>query len=252
MARYECKYYLAPAQFEAVMRWIAPYIQPDPFASHHPGYRYLLSSLYLDSPDQRLARMTREGMRNRFKLRIRSYSDAADSPIYFEIKRRIDGVIDKTRIRLHRAEALALLEGRLRPSEAARGEALHDLETFMGLAEKTGAQPMVRVRYEREAYQATHGEPVRLTFDRQLSYAFTSTPNFMVHGPGWSFVPTQGIIFEIKFPDYFPFWVDELIHGCQLQRVSIAKYVITLDDAHARHPAALARGSTHGAALATF
>jgi hypothetical protein len=233
MARFECKYYLSETQYDQVMRWIGPYIEPDPFARPYPGYRYMLSSLYLDSPDLKIGRMTIQGRRNRFKLRIRSYNDDPSTPIFFEIKRRIDGVIDKTRIKLRREDGFGLMDGYLTPGQVALdGEARHDLDNFMRLTESFGAGPMMRVRYEREAYQATYGEPVRITFDRQLAYAHTPTTDFTVYGSGWNFLKTEGVVLEIKFPDYFPFWVNELICGLQLQRVSIAKYIMSLTDAH--------------------
>lgn len=231
MARYECKYYLTQRQYELVRNWIQPYIQPDPFAADRPGYTYTTSSLYLDSIDFRIGRMVMEGMKNRFKLRIRSYDDNPQSPIYMEIKRRISRVIEKKRIPVSREEGQGLLEGWIHPARVARGDSLHDLEAFLRLAEEFGALPMMRVRYEREAYEALDGEPVRITFDRELSYAFTPEANFSVNGLGWRPVMVPGIIFEIKFPDHYPFWVNEMIHGMQLQRVSIAKYVLSLQEA---------------------
>lgn len=241
MARYECKYYLTPNQYEKVMRWIGPYIQPDIYAAGCPGYSYTISSLYLDSDDFRIGRMAMAGLKNRFKLRIRSYDDNPQSPIFFEIKRRIDGVVEKTRIQLRREVGQALLAGGVQPARVARDATLHDLETFLQLMEGCRARPMMRVRYEREAYEALYGEPVRLTFDRALAYAFTPDANFSVNGRGWQPMVTLGIIFEIKFPDYYPFWIAEMINGMQLQRVSVAKYIIALNQAHERriHPMAL-------------
>lgn len=226
VARYECKYYLTQKQYEMVMRWIGPYIQPDPYAAGRPGNIYTISSLYLDSSDFRIGQMTVDGNRNRFKLRIRSYDDNPQSPIFFEIKRRIDGVIEKMRLRMRREDGKDLLEGRIQPAQVARGQSLHDLEAFMGLMAGCDAGPMIRVRYEREAYEALPGEPVRLTFDRDLAYALTPDANFSVGGPGWRAVAAKGIIFEVKFPHFYPFWVGEMIHEMQLLRVPIAKYVI--------------------------
>ena len=231
MTRFECKYYLTPRQYERVMRWSEPYIQPDAYSAGRPGHCYTISSLYLDSTDFRIGRMTMEGIKNRFKLRIRSYDDNPPSPIFFEIKRRMDGAVEKTRIPLRREEGRALLGGGAYPARVARGDTLHDLETFLGLMAAYRARPVMRVRYVREAYEARHGDPVRLTFDRDLAYVFTPDVNFSVNGRGWRTAPVPGIIFEIKFQDYYPFWVDELINALQLQRVSIAKYSIALEAA---------------------
>jgi hypothetical protein len=214
-----------------VMKWIEPYVQPDSYAADHSGHIYINSSLYLDSIDFRIGRMVMEGMKNRFKLRIRSYDDDPRSPVFIEIKRRIDGVIEKDRVPVNREEGQGLLEGRIRAAHVARGDSLHDLEAFLRLAEAYGARPMMRVRYEREAYEALDSEPVRLTFDRELAYVFTPDANFSVNGRGWRTVTVPGIIFEVKFPNHYPFWVSEMIQGMQLQRVSIAKYILSLKDA---------------------
>ena len=231
MARYECKYYITPQQYESVIRWIEPYVETEQIAAKYTRNRYMLSSLYLDTPDLTLGRMTVKAIKNRFKLRIRTYGDTEDHPVFFEIKRRVNKVIDKQRAKVRRADGYRLMRGEVFPHQLnLPPDHYHDLETFMHLMTTQECGPVMRVRYEREAYQALQGEPVRLTFDRKLGFINTPDVNFDLGGEGWTDVPTEGIIFEVKFPQYFPFWVDELIHTLQLQAISIPKYIMSLEN----------------------
>lgn len=98
--RFELKYFISESQAAVIKKLIKPYTQPDPYCLNQPGGAYPLASLYLDSPDLRLCRESLEGHKNRFKLRIRRYSDDLSSPSFFEIKRRVDRVIIKSRVKI--------------------------------------------------------------------------------------------------------------------------------------------------------
>ena len=126
---------------------IRPFMRPD----HHSGDRqYPLVSLYLDSEDLRLCRESLDGLKNRYKLRIRSYSDDPDAVCFFEIKRRINQVIVKSRARVMRRDVGSILEheaGRCLGNEEDR----RNLDQFLFYRRQIHAEPVVRVRYARQA-----------------------------------------------------------------------------------------------------
>ena len=72
---------------------------------------YPIVSLYIDSPELQLCRESLTGQKNRFKLRVRSYTDEPEYPQFFEIKRRINQVIMKSRARVTDADVPNLLGG---------------------------------------------------------------------------------------------------------------------------------------------
>ena len=74
-SRYECKYQISPMVVSALREFIQPFMRPDPFAALREDNRYPICSLYLDSEDLVLYQQTVGGHKNRFKLRVRSYSD---------------------------------------------------------------------------------------------------------------------------------------------------------------------------------
>lgn len=227
-SRFECKYMVPVHQVGAVRQWMQLFLRPDSFAARREGFVYPIGSLYLDSPGLTLHRMTECGEKNRFKLRIRSYCDAPDSPLYFEIKRRIDRTIRKSRVTLSRPDAQAVLAGYARAGDVADGEDRHHLETFLQLMYGIAAGPVARVRYMREAYESPANDRVRLTLDSTLACAGTLNHDFSLEGGLWRRVHMSGVLLEIKFTDCFPQWVAEMVRQFELRRIPFSKYGLSV------------------------
>ena len=240
LSRYELKFWVPQQLVGEVRRHVRPFCRPDQFARVQPGNRYTISSLYLDNGRFDLYRTTTEGHHNRFKLRIRSYSDEPGTPVFFEIKKRANQVVRKRRSRVERDIAAKFLEGEPLPAQDAA------FEEFVGSARRLGAVPTLRVRYEREAYESRGGDPVRVTLDTRIMHAPTTTANLSINGAGWERTPTEGTILEIKFTDNAPHWLPTMVRSLGLERHSIPKYVLSLDrafDLHGRSPWAMSRAA---------
>ena len=180
-SRHELKYVITEAQAVAIAERVRPFMRPD---RHSRTGWYPLVSLYLDSPDLRLCRESLEGVKNRFKLRIRSYSDEADAPCFFEIKRRINQVIVKSRAVVPRGIVASLLAHETRPS-SVDADTCRNLEQFLYYQQWVCADPVIRVRYVRQAFESRFDDDVRVTFDRHLSLNITPTPELGLNGSGW-------------------------------------------------------------------
>jgi hypothetical protein len=242
-SRYECKYLVSTATAAAMRRFIQPFMVPDAFARRYEGYRYPICSLYLDTLDLDLYRQTATGEKNRFKLRVRSYSDDAAMPVYLEVKRRVNDVILKRRAGLPRNVALDMLTtGNSLGLENSTSQLLADLEYFTGHVTVAAARPFLRVRYDREAYEALGGDPLRITLDTDIAWLPTSTVDFNLCAEGWIPTPVPGTVLEIKFTDRYPAWVGEMIRAFSLQRQSLAKYVLSVDSFFAESGGRVIRG----------
>ena len=225
VGRQECKYILDPMAVDAVRAFIHPFVKPDPHAAQQPGKRYPVCSLYLDTTALTLYGQTLQGEKNRYKLRVRSYSDNPAEPVYLEVKRRIDRVVLKRRACVGRDTARALLEGR------SHGNGDPAAAEFLSLAAAARARPTLRVRYQREAYESRGSDPVRLTFDTQLAYARALDLIPEHNGSEWRSTPLRATILEIKFTDQFPRWVLDLLRSFCLGRRSVPKYCFALSTA---------------------
>ena len=222
-SRFECKYLVQPDTVPVIRRMARQYMQPDPYAVNRRGHRYTISSLYYDTPSLDLFQSTCEGRRNRYKLRVRSYSDEPHTPLYFEIKTRSDQVVLKNRCAVSRAAASSILAG-----DELTESLSEDLMRFRWRMRQISAEPVVRVRYEREAYESRAHDPVRLTFDYDIQHAVTRSPDCSLGGGSWHRTPIDGVVVEIKFTNTCPLWVSHLVDQLQLMRESIPKYVSSL------------------------
>lgn len=229
-SRFEIKYLVDPVFVPAIRRFFSSFVRPDPFTKQ-AGAAYELCSLYLDSPGFMTYQMTAQGMKNRFKVRVRSYSDDPLSPVFCEIKQRVNQIILKRRGSLDREHLPRLLAGYLPGREAMDGRHAEDVEEFRNLVVAHELRPVARVRYRREAYQAPGGEPLRITIDTDVEHALTSDSDLLLHGGSWTPTRLAGTILEVKFNHYFPSWIRDLVHTFQLQQRSVPKYCLSIDDA---------------------
>jgi len=231
-SRFEMKYLISESTAAGMKQFMKSYIPMDRYCKLHRGGDYPIVSLYLDSENLRLCRESLEGHKNRFKLRIRSYTDEPDYPCFFEIKRRITTVIMKSRARVMHRDVPGLLQGLpLPPQNYNVDEAA--LNQFQLYASCIRARPTILIRYMREAYEGEGEGRVRVTFDRKLCYKVTHEPEVRLGGTGWQPNPfTVGqVILEIKFTGNYPAWLTRMVKYFGLRLRSISKFASSLEDA---------------------
>lgn len=230
--RFEAKYWITEAVGESIRRFIASYTIPDSHSG--PQGSYSIHSLYLDTPDLAFYRSSASGERNRFKLRLRSYSASPEAPVFFEVKRRVDKVICKERAVVRREFVPQLLRGRCYDKQAlhrATGRELAALFRFRTFMEEFGAVPRCGVVYDRESYFGAAGESIRISFDRRVACLPVEdyTPAVWRSGTHWHALDRMPCIMEVKFSGALPGWAADLIRHFEMQRISVAKYVYAVD-----------------------
>src|SRR5947199_7298155 len=110
-SRYELKYLITEEVAEKVRDFVRCYIALDEFGVGRPNYSYDVHRLYLDSDDLEIYWRTVNGDKNRFKLRLRYYSNNPGTPVFFEVKRRMKDVILKQRGGVKQEAVTKLLAG---------------------------------------------------------------------------------------------------------------------------------------------
>ncbi len=224
--RFELKYLITEETALLVRDFVRSYLDFDEYSVGKPNYSYPVHSLYLDSDALQLYWETINGNKNRYKLRLRYYSTAPDSPVFFEIKRRLNNCIMKQRGGVRQESVPLLLKGFLPQPEHLLSKApnqLVALQNFCNLAQKIHAKPKVHIFYMREAY-VSDDDQVRVTIDRKvygeanLGYSIKTE----MHSPALSF-PNQ-VILELKFTNRFPDWFRELVRIFGVMQCGAAKY----------------------------
>ncbi|MBI9016271.1 MAG: polyphosphate polymerase domain-containing protein [Phycisphaerae bacterium] len=221
--RYELKYRISELQAQLLTEYLRPIIPLDKYSVAQPDHQYYISSVYFDSSQLTLFNETMDGKCNRYKLRVRAYSDDPESPIFFEVKRRLGEVICKSRYKAHRNDLKPFLVDNVIPPIIADHDDT-DLRQFLTYYKLLHAKPIALVKYKREAYESTAKNRVRITFDRCLSCQMTNEPIIKINGPGWQDVKANFVVLEIKFTSNYPSWLSNMVRMFNLNISSMSKY----------------------------
>lgn len=211
--RVEKKYLLTAAQREALMDVIAPCLAPDPFP------HATICSLYLDTPDHRIIRHSREAVNYKEKLRLRSYGTPTnDDTVFLELKKKFDGVVYKRRVSMTLDQALAYLNGGPAPEDS---QIMREIDYAMGFYGQP--QPAMFIAYERDAWFAKENEEIRITFDSNPRYREKGLDLRRGSG-GTLLLDSEMSILEIKTNGAMPLWLAHALTQSGIKPGSFSKY----------------------------
>lgn len=221
--RYEIKYLVPVAQVGEILPTIEQRLDRDPY-SDTTGYG--VWSTYYDTRQLRFYWEKIEGLRFRRKLRVRHYGDrfavTEDTPVYVEIKQRVNRVTQKRRIQLPYGNALRLCSGQA-PDDCDAG-ARGFVDEVLDLVSRLDLRPAAMTGYQRQAYLGRGAElGLRVTVDQRVRgrdrdfHLATDAENRFIVPPGKA-------IMEVKANERVPYWLTDLTAEHNLQVVRISKY----------------------------
>lgn len=229
--RFELKYHVSPETAVRIRDFLSSYLELDEYSRSRPQNSYHNHSVYLDSDDLLIYWDVVNSNKNRFKLRFRYYDDQPGSPVFFEVKRRMNDAILKQRGPVRQEAVPLLLAGQLPEPEhllSSKPQHLGAVQQFCRLMHDTRAVPKVRVSYLREAWISTADNSVRVTLDREVvghpyfePYASAKIDS-SVADCVMPFEPM--VILELKFTGRFPDWFRTLVEIFQVMQRGSAKY----------------------------
>jgi hypothetical protein len=227
--RFELKYLVPTKAAEQFKRSLRTFLVPD----DHGDSRgcYYVSSLYYDGPDLTFFWEKVDGIKFRRKLRIRHYESAQplgdDTPVFVEIKQRLNRVTQKRRVLLPYRGALRLCDERQMPEASLYVKTAYDADVLDEVASMLWQYDLGRasvVRYARQALIGTEYDiGLRVTFDTDLSYRCDpleldgETDGLPLFPPDWT-------VIEIKVNERIPYWLTELVAAHNLNLVRVSKY----------------------------
>ena len=207
--------------------FISSYLELDEFGIGRPDLAYPVHSVYLDSDELETHNAYINGTKNRYKLRLRYYDNEPDSPVFVELKARVDNCIMKRRCGIRREAVPLVLAGQLpEMDQLITNEPRHlaALERFILLMQQINARPMLHNYYQREAWVSSNDNSVRVTFDRNILVEpyFKNEAVLEMTNPRLIYAPL--VILELKFTNRFPDWFKVLVRRFNLMQGSSAKY----------------------------
>lgn len=211
--RYEKKYRIHSQEKDDLISLCKEMLVPDIHGKN------TICSLYLDTPNHLLIRNSIEAKEYKEKLRIRSYgTPKTDDRIFFEIKKKYEGVVYKRRVSMTLDRAYDYIENKNRPEES---QVMSEIDYAMRFYNQP--KPSMLISYEREAY-FVHGHPnLRLTFDSSIRYRENDL--FLEKGSfGKEILPKDEFILEIKTDGAMPLWLSHALDDLTILPSSFSKY----------------------------
>lgn len=246
ISRYEYKYIISESLAREIADYTGCFASPDRYTLDAPPEGYRITSLYLDTPHLLFHRAKERKESNRFKLRVRGYGDVPRAPYFFEVKRKLNGVIHKTRAMVAEedwqrdADRLHLLLGAEARELDHRG-----LGEFSRLKAIYNAGPSVLVSYTRTAWESHLETYGRVTFDRRLRCAAPSGYELTRADGLWSYIDDpvstelaeSGLVLELKFAQQAPRWMADLVQRFGIRNRGFSKYSTSVEWKQGRYGA---------------
>ncbi len=230
--RRELKYIVTDDVLSDVKNRIIAVMRAD---QHQTGDFYKVRSLYFDSPSYTCLEQNRAGVSTREKYRIRTYDCSGDT-IVAEIKIRHRDTISKMSTRICRelfdvlakadtVSAVSALTDEIgqRNRAADGGDGIRVLEKYLARIATESYRPACTVDYERSAYIYDIAN-VRITFDRNVFSSVEFERFFDPALTGRPALEANRHILEIKYDEFLPDVIKEVLGGMKLKRSSSSKY----------------------------
>jgi len=211
--RHEKKYRLSEETYLALRERLEKYLRPDQYGRH------TICSMYFDTPDFLLIRRSLSKPKYKEKLRLRAYGiPSLDTPVYLELKKKLDGVTYKRRVSMPYGEAREyLLRG---DPPAQQSQILREIDWFRGFYKP---EAKVLLFYERVALYGIEDPELRVTFDTDIRWRMDRLDPSLGDEGRMLLNPGERLM-EIKVAGALPLWLARVLSEMKIYPVSFSKY----------------------------
>lgn len=214
--RYEEKHLINLRQYEIIKKRVEKIFNVDKYANK--DNEYLIRSIYFDDYIKKSVRDNIQGLKERYKYRLRFYNLNLDV-IKLEKKVKDNEQGYKRSIRISKEEYFELISGKYnlfnKRSEPLAKELVLSMKTRV-------LKPLITIEYIREPFVLPFND-IRVTFDKNITY---STKEFYNEKPFKNTPVLEEIVLEIKYNHFFPYFLRKIFHIDSIQKMSISKYLI--------------------------
>lgn len=219
ITRFEYKYRIGIGAYYKAVNALRPFCKLDGHSAVNPTNRYLVRSLYYDTPDYSAYTSKIWGEYQRDKFRIRCYENAPRPGLKVKVERK-----SRSGYLIHKLSDSIDLESYQSFISSgdwggATGEALDE---FAYRYYREHLKPLLVVEYKREAYFSVHTPGLRFSFDHDVRYAWTE--DLFVDDSAFKPCIQNSIVFEIKCRENDPDWLADIVQELELVAEPNSKY----------------------------
>ena len=212
-SRYEKKYLMPEHVYRALRAALESLMQVDQYGLH------TICNIYYDTPDDLLIRRSLEHPVYKEKLRLRSYGiPGPDSPVFLEIKKKHDNIVNKRRVQMTLEEAYRYVEQGRRPEPDC--QILREIDFFLA------RYPLCRrlyLAYDRIALFGREDPDFRVTFDANIRSRRTQM-GLEDGDHGVLLLPEGTRLMESKIMGATPLWFSRILSRLNIYPTSFSKY----------------------------
>lgn len=213
--RHEWKHEITVSDMIQLRQRLRIVMKPD---EHGVEGKYMIRSLYFDTPSDKALREKLDGVNRREKFRIRYY-DMDPSTLHLEKKGKLNGLCTKESVTITAEEAQSIVDGNLDWMVSSDQSLVRELYSKM---RSQGLRPKTIVDYTREAFTYGPGN-VRVTLDYDIRTGLGCTDflnsRCVTIPPG--VVP---IILEVKWDAFLPDIIRDALQLENRRTGSYSKY----------------------------
>lgn len=220
--RYEKKFLLNKEQYNNLMPRLLQYMNPDDHCKS--GKNYSIYNIYYDTENNDVIRHSISNPYFKEKLRLRSYNIPKNSndKVFLELKKKINGIVNKRRVVLTLDEAYKFLERGEKPTsnDYLNNQVINEIGYYLS---KKAVYPTVYIGYTRKAFFGKEDTDFRLTFDSKI---LTRRTNLSLEAGcfGQNILEENQYLMEVKILGAMPIWFTNILSELEIYNTHFSKY----------------------------
>ena len=222
-SRMELKYFISFDEFHRLRKRLSLVLRKDEHVRSEEGY--FIRSLYFDSKSDTGYASKIDGLEKRVKYRLRLYD--FDSPsVKFEMKEKFNNVVIKQSANIRTSHAHDLMDGKY---ECLLGYKNRFLNRVYYQFKREFFRPVVMIDYLRTAFCMDLNR-IRITFDKYVRKNEVDHDLFskdVAMFPVFPVLEDQKLIMEIKYNNFLPGWIRDVLGGGAFIQSAISKYCVS-------------------------
>jgi hypothetical protein len=220
--RYEIKYMMDSETCHKVQQRLVEYMELDEYNKNHPFYT--ICNIYYDTSDNHLIRHSLSKPKYKEKLRLRGYGvPNIEDKVYLEIKKKVNGLVNKRRTKLVLNEAYDFAATGDKPSLKTymNKQVLNEIDYIIKLYNPI---PKLYLAYDRKAFFGINNRDLRVTFDTNIR-SRREDLRLEAGDHGRKLLPNDDLwLMEVKAEKTIPIWLSRLLSEFKLFKTSFSKY----------------------------
>lgn len=214
--RHELKFLVGEQQIALLKLRLKMIMKQD---ANQNGDSYNIRSLYFDDLYDSCMHENESGIDARSKYRIRIYDKKSDV-IKLEKKIKLHGMTRKEVATVNQEKCLQYMHGK--EIKVLPKDTKLEKEFYTKIM-ANGMKPVTIVEYERTAFVEKRGN-IRITFDQNISGCDYVHSFFEENIPLVPLLERGKHVLEVKYDEYFPDYIKDVLEIGSLQRISFSKY----------------------------